>query len=202
MKMIGKLILVVSLVLFATSLALPAIVFHPGVSTSTYDICAAPAKYVCSQQSQNTIVCGEQHNLPSDVNQSQLLSPSAVSQFCTAFNAGKPLDAYAGQVYQGWGVLIFGWLGSWAWFANVSALVAFILVQSSRRKSKAGLVFGLVSPVLGLLAFSFTAAYSDETGHLMYVDHLALGYYVWELSLSIFAAYCILTFFQRTKVAT
>lgn len=104
--------------------------------------------------------------------------------------------------YKGYRILIDGWLGAFfyifAWYANVLALVALILALIGRAPKTAAWIAGGAF-LLGLDAFRLDALpiigicpCLPET-----VDHLAIGYYVWEFSILALLSSQFVTIKQR-----
>lgn len=100
--------------------------------------------------------------------------------------------ALPGIIYQGgvssdfgFVLLLQGWLGifigQFAWYANVLALLSFKAIRNN--KPVRGSFFALTAFILGLQSFLFLQKPLDEGVSSWHnVDHLGIGFYVWELS--------------------
>lgn len=95
-----------------------------------------------------------------------------------------------------YGILIYfmGWLGIFAgviaWYANITGFLA-VLYAVGFKNMKKGLILAVVSFVIGLQSFFFTAMPRDEgVSHWFIVDYLGPGFYLWEASFIILALYC------------
>lgn len=91
-------------------------------------------------------------------------------------------------------LLAFGWLGVFvgitAWFANPFGLFAFL--AATLRFYKVAFVLSLAAFGLGLDAYAFHEKGLNEGGApWLEVDRLASGYYVWQASFALLAAYCL-----------
>jgi hypothetical protein len=101
----------------------------------------------------------------------------------------------------GYLILILGWLGVFVgapflpWFANVVGVIAFV----AHRASKVSLALAATAFGLGLDSFTFKIKRAVETGEKSYVDHLGLGFYVWEMSFLLLALYCLLNWLDTKQ---
>jgi hypothetical protein len=89
--------------------------------------------------------------------------------------------------YKGGDILPIGWLGLFlgniAWYANCFFFIALILACIRPVPSILTVLFALIGFMIGLHAWSFYHMPADEGGGSCYlVDHLGIGYYVWEMS--------------------
>ena len=92
--------------------------------------------------------------------------------------------------------LIFAGLGGLAWYANV--FFALTLINIKMINKKISVVLSVIAVLLGLFAFAYSGIRDPESGYLtdFLPDHLAIGYYVWELALLMLAIYCIVRYVQ------
>ena len=80
-------------------------------------------------------------------------------------------------LYSGWAGLF---IGNIAWYANVLGLMSLLALRQSLRKARKWAVWGFL---LSLISFTFRYYPLDESGmHYLLVDHLGIGFYVWELA--------------------
>jgi len=104
-----------------------------------------------------------------------------------------PFDAFCagGQCsdWQGWGILVFGWLllagadANSVWLANPLLFVAWICVLLNGRL--AALLFSLGALVLGLAFLSFDNVVTNEGGVLLPITGYKVGYWVWLASMGL-----------------
>ena len=110
-----------------------------------------------------------------------------------------------GTVDSGTDILAMGWagifVGNIAWYANIVFAVAVVLALDGRMVRTAA-VLGLVAFAMGIDALDFTVKPLDESGsHEMLVDRLAIGFYVWETALAIFALSQFIEVMRRRQSA-
>lgn len=103
--------------------------------------------------------------------------------------------------YGGWLLLIgeFGiFSGMFAWYANLSALCAVIALKSGSYKE--ALNVSILSFIISLQSFGFKEKWLDEGGaKKLIVDHLGIGFYIWELSFILLVASCWLYLLHSNK---
>jgi hypothetical protein len=99
----------------------------------------------------------------------------------------------AGELWQGWTVLMLGWLGfflgQFAWLANLLFATALVLLVRGRPPLVWGIMIGVLTSMLAAHALSWTSVYR-EGGSTAPVLSYGSGYYVWIAV--IFAAGAIL----------
>ena len=106
------------------------------------------------------------------------------------------------QVY-GWSILMFGWnvFGTglvFAWYANVLFFLA-ILFAKVLRKYEISQILSWAAFLLGMTSFFFHGNTDEVASYVYYVDHLAIGFYVWETSFILLAIYSFIHFPSRDK---
>ena len=96
----------------------------------------------------------------------------------------------------GYSILANGWLallvfGIMAWFANPLGILAFL--AAAKAFYKTGLALSLLALVIGFQASQFHEKPLDE-GFVqkLFVDRLGVGFYVWEASFALLAAFCLI----------
>lgn len=104
----------------------------------------------------------------------------------------------------GYFILGIGWLGmfasQFAWYANLLFLAAAIAARFKGPAVGAGLA--ALAFALGLQSFMFHDFPLDEGGaRTAVVDHLANGFYVWELSFLLLAAHCLVMLIAGARKA-
>lgn len=113
----------------------------------------------------------------------------------------KPDDlGLAGYVshYNGVELLFFGWLGVFvteplgaaAWAANIFGLGALIYISEGKYKN--ALILSMLAILIALLAFIVKTTIVDEAVNYIYVDHLGMGYVMWELSFIVLVFFCLI----------
>lgn len=107
--------------------------------------------------------------------------------------ACMPLDAFCvgGKCsdWQGWGILVFGWMllaGSDAnivWVANPALFIAWITILLNQRL--AALLFSLGALAIGLAFLWFKNVVTNEGGVISPITGYKAGYWVWLASMGI-----------------
>ena len=76
-----------------------------------------------------------------------------------------------------------GWLGmlvlNFAWWANILVLAAFIVALAGSAP-RAATALALSGFAFGLQSFTYDGRPAQGAWHTLPVDHLAIGFYVWE----------------------
>ena len=118
----------------------------------------------------------------------EFVDKDQIIQYCTRWDK-LVSSSDLGFVILGMGFLGF-FFGTIAWFANPLGLLAFLAARIAFHKT--GLALSVLAFIVGFDAFGFREKWLDEGGvNKIRVDHLGPGYYVWEASLAILAAYCL-----------
>jgi hypothetical protein len=168
MKMTTK-ILLVSTILFIVSLSTPAIVYKP-------DLTSNPKYAECAMAMEDGVQCdaftfgkGGMISCGLEIDSKTFIDKQTIIQYCDGWDV--PMS------HVDYGVYIFslGWLGIFmgiiAWYANVSAGLALLLVHF--RKYKVSLLCAFIGLLMGLDSLRLNQVPKDESGSNYYtVDHL------------------------------
>jgi hypothetical protein len=210
--------------LFFLSLILPAFIFKPGddqyksrkdacdfVSSSLVG-CAStvrpdygrcheanngihrrPIKCIIFAIDSKSYECEDSMNI---LSQNNFGDKKEVLRFCETL----PQTIVHNPSKSGFWILTMGWLGIFggmiAWYANIFGLVAFI--ASTKKKYKTGFINSIIAFMLGLQSFNFHTLYQNEGGvNNLIVDHLGIGFYVWEASFAILVLFCLLNILYK-----
>ena len=123
---------------------------------------------------------------------------AAVLSYCVSFTL-PTLHLERGSYIAPLAVLLFGW-GTAAWYANLTAGLAFIL--SLYGKVLAAVTAAIVTVALCLSTFAIVGnrVPTDEGGGTDRVTTLGAGAYFWMASMFLFVLYVLLLAWQRSKV--
>jgi len=181
-----------ALVLYFGSLALPAVVYQPSLlGNPKYESgCdGAEQQNLTCELVGSHLDCGDQNFIKASNVKWTPLTDEQLATYCAGYDVPQE------SVDTGWSILLLGWLGIlmlvFAWYANIIACFALLFSRARLpQMNRIGLGLSLASFFVGLDSFAFHQKLLDESvSDSLYVDHLGIGFYAWELSLLILAAY-------------
>ena len=188
MKKARTLLIYVPIVLFTVSLALPGIVGAPEPKNNQkYEVCSEVKKLTCYNATGRLDTFWDRfavqcQGFPPDDPQLHRIEGDPIDQYC-GYDWQTPTFSY---VY-GWQILVFGFFAAFslataAWFGNV--FFAGTLMLLVIRKPKLALGSAVVGILFGLLAIfghMYPTGWVGTTGlQWAAIDHLGVGYYLWE----------------------
>jgi hypothetical protein len=196
-----------ALVFFLVSLVLPGIVYQPRVEDNPRH---APQTLICEFAHRPGAACYQIiPGFPIDqadcetADSLRAMAPDFAAKIASSPVVTQDVIDYCGDDWDkpvshidfGFNVLALGWLGvflaNFAWYANIIMLIG--VVRSIRaKKFRSALNYSILAVVLGFQAFMLNTVPMDEAGNYRTVDHLAIGYYMWEAALILVFVHCLL----------